>query len=632
MVDTHSACEPSAAQLWAACTANESFVHRSGDRAAVDAAFAQAAHLIEQEFEITRVHANPMEPRAVLAEYHAGQQRFTIYTGCQRPYAWRSNLAGNVFDIAEHDLVLISGDVGGSFGMKGSIHPEVPLIAWAARELGQPVKWTCDRSEAFIADDHARDNRTHAQLAVDANGRFLGLRVRTVADLGAYVAFMGGAPPTGNLGTLAGQYQTPAIDVEVIGVLTNRNPTSPYRGAGRPEAAYIIERMVHKAAVALGLDAAEIRRRNFIKPEQMPFKTGLTFTYDCGEFEALLDRCLLEADYAGFAQRKAVSARAGKLRGIGVSCTIESAASPQPETAELRFDPGGAVTVLVGSTPHGQGHETIFKQLVCEHLGIAPARIRVIEGDTDKVSFGTGTGGSRTATIGSAAVLGAIDKVVAKTRLLVAHLLEAAEIDIEFTQAEFRVAGTDRRMAFVDAARAAFNHAKLPDGMESGLYEFATFSPKASNFPNGCQICEVEVDPDTGVVKLERHTTTSDVGYELNPLLVRGQMHGGIAQGVGQALMEQLVYDDESGQLLTGSFMDYCMPRASDFCAMDTHSRPVLTKTNPLGVKGAGESGTVGSIAVVMNAVHDALAEQGVTHLDMPATPERVWRALQVER
>ena len=632
VISTADATLSTATQLWEDCANNESFVHRSGDRAAVDAAFARAAHVVSRDFDISRVHALPMEPRAALAEFHAGQGRYTIYTGCQRPYAWRSNLAGNIFDVPEHDLVLISGDVGGSFGMKGSIHPEVPLVAWAARVIARPVKWTSDRSESFVADDHARDNVCRAKLALAVDGEFLGLRVRTNADLGAYVAFMGGAPPTGNLGTLAGQYRTPAIDVEVVGVLTNRNPTSPYRGAGRPEAAYLIERMVHIAAVECGFDPIELRQRNFIRPEQMPFKTGLTFTYDSGEFPALLDKGLLEADYAGFAARRAHSAKRAKLRGIGISCTIESAASPQPETAELRFDPRGNATVLVGSTPHGQGHETIFKQIIGDRLGLDSNRIRVIEGDTDKVSFGTGTGGSRTATIGGSAVLGAIDKVIAKGTQVAAHLLEAAASDIEFVQHEYRVAGTDRSLSFREVAIAAFNHANLPEGLEPGLYEFATFSPKTANFPNGCQLCEVEIDPDTGVTELVRYTVVSDVGVEINPLLVRGQMHGGVAQGAGQALMEKLSYDDDSGQLITGSFMDYCMPRADDFCELQVHSRPVPTATNPLGVKGAGESGTVGSIAAVMNAIHDALAECGVRHLDMPATPMRVWQAIQAAR
>jgi len=619
--------------IWAECGDNEVFVRDYGDAAATDAAFASAAHVVRQKFVISRVHANTMEPRGALGQYHKGEDRYTLYAGHQRPWAWRTALAKHTFGgIPENALTLITGDVGGSFGMKGAIYPEVPLVSWASKRVGRPVKWLCERSEGFTADDHGRDNVTEAELALDEDGRFLALRVRTNANLGAYVSFLGFAPSTGNVGGMAGPYTIPAAHVTVTGVLTNRSPISPYRGAGRPEASYVIERLIQIAARDTGLNAIELRRRNFIPPDAMPYKTALTFTYDCGEFEALMDLCLEKAGYAGFEARRKDAANRGKLRGIGISCSIEQAAGAQPETAEMRFDPSGTVTLLVGSTPHGQGHETIYKQLVCEKLGMAPENIRVVEGDTDKVSFGTGTGGSRTATIGSGAVFEATEKIIAKSRKIAAGLLEAAEADVRFEEGRFVIAGTDRSIPFSDVAVASFNPARIPAGVEPGLYEIATYNPTKANFPNGCHICELDIEPETGKVEIVAYTVVDDVGFEINPMLVKGQIHGGVAQGLGQALMENLVYDEDSGQLLTGSFMDYCMPRADDLCALEVEGRPVPTPTNPLGVKGAGECGTVGALAAVMNAVNDALAPLGIPHLEMPATPERIWRAISQQQ
>ncbi|MCB1739890.1 MAG: xanthine dehydrogenase family protein molybdopterin-binding subunit [Gammaproteobacteria bacterium] len=630
-VETGHANDPSTPRLWPECESNESFLYEVGDAAATARAFAAAAHVVSQRFVINRITANPMEPRSVNAHYHKGEDRYTIYAGSQRPYAWRATLARNTFKIDEHQLSFITGDVGGSFGMKGSIHPEIPLMAWASKRVGRPVKWTSDRSEGFIADDHARDNVSEAELALDEHGRFLAVRVRTQANLGAYVAFLGAGPPTGNVGTMAGVYTTPAMHVQVAGVLTNTNPLSPYRGAGRPEAAYVMERLVDIAARRLHIDPAELRRRNLIPNDAFPYKTALTFTYDCGEFDKLFDKCLKAADYAGFESRREAAATRGLLRGIGISFSIEIAANPQTETAEIRFNSSGTATVLVGTTPHGQGHETIYKQLVCERLGLTPEQVRVVEGDTDQVSFGTGTGGSRVASLGSAAVLMGIEKCVAKGRRIAAQLLEAAESDIDFEDAEYRIAGTDRRLGFREVAQAAFSPDRLSAGMEPGMYEIATYNPSAANFPNGCQICEVEIDPETGRTRIVALNAVDDVGFEINPLLVKGQIHGGIAQGAGQALMENLVYD-EAGQLLSGSFMDYAMPRADDFCEMQVASHPVPTRSNPLGTKGAGESGTVGALAAVMNAINDALAPLGIEHLEMPATPERVWRAIRAAR
>ncbi|NKB58072.1 MAG: molybdopterin-dependent oxidoreductase [Alphaproteobacteria bacterium] len=621
-----------AAAIWDDCADNESFRYEVGDKSAMDAAVAGAAHVIRQRYVINRITANTMEPRGALADYDTRTERYTIYTGVQRPYAWRATLAKNLFHVRESQIRFITGDLGGSFGMKGAIYPEVPLVAWASKRLGRPVKWRCERSEGFPADDHARDNVSDVTLALDENGKFLAMGVETSAALGAYVAFLGMGAPTGNVGGLAGVYMTPAMHVAVSAVLTNTSPTSPYRGAGRPEASYILERTIDIAARTLGIDPVALRRRNMIPSGQMPYKTPLTFTYDCGEFEAVLDKTLAKADYDGFAARRAESESAGKLRGIGISCTIERAAAAQLETAELRFDPSGDATILIGTTPHGQGHETIYKQIVCGALGLDPENVRVIEGDTDAVSFGTGTGGSRTATIGSGAVLKAMEKVIDKTKRIAAHTLEAAPEDIAFEDGQFSIVGTDRGMTFLEAAALAFDPSKLPPGMEPTLAELASYTPEVANYPNGCHIVEVEITPETGEIALDRYSVVDDCGFELNPLLVKGQVHGGIAQGVGQALMENMVYDQGSGQLLSGSFMDYSMPRAGDFCALDVGAHPVLTETNPLGVKGVGEAGTVGALAAVMNAINDALSGLGITHFEMPATPDRVWKAIAEAR
>ncbi len=614
--------------IWEAAANNESFYVERGDGVAVENALASAAHVVRQKFDISRLTANTVEPRGALGIYDEGNDRYTIHTGAQRPYVWRQTLTQALFKIDENRLSLITGDMGGSFGMKGAIYNEIPLVAWASKRVGRPVKWTCERSEGLLVDDHARDNLSEAELALDADGKFLGLRVTTIANLGAYLSFLGTGPSTGNIGGLAGVYRIPAIQSRVTGVFTNTVTLSPYRGAGRPEASYIIERMIDLAARKLNIAPTELRRRNMIPPDAMPYKTALVFTYDCGEFEKLMDKCLAAADAKGFEARRVEARARGFLRGFGVSCTIEQAAAPQSETAELRFDPSGTATLLVGTTPHGQGHETIYKQLMCEKLGIDPDKVRVIEGDTDKVSFGTGTGGSRSATIGTMAVHDATVKVIEKGRPLAAHLLEAAQGDIAFEDGAYSIAGTDRKIAFLDVAKAAFDPAKLPKGFELGLYETATYTPPAANYPNGCHVSEVEIDRETGKVEIVKYTVVDDVGFELNPMCVHGQIHGGVAQGIGQAVMEAIVYD-EAGQLLSGSFMDYAMPRAKDLCSIETGSHPVLTKTNPLGVKGAGEGGTVGALPSVMNAINDALAPLGIVHLEMPCTPERVWRAIQ---
>jgi carbon-monoxide dehydrogenase large subunit len=489
------------------------------------------------------------------------------------------------------------------------------------------VKWISTRSEAFLSDAQARDNVTEAELALDKDGTFLGLRVKTIAAIGAYLQ---PAMPAFvlNAGTLAGCYRTAAIHVDVTGVFTNTNPVRPYRGNGRPEAAYVIERMVDLAADELNIDPAELRRRNYIAPSAMPFKTGLTFTYDSGEFEKNMDLALDLADFKGFQARKAQARKRGKLLGLGISNTIERAAAAGLEGAEVRFDRSGAATLFSGSNTQGQGHETVFKQLVCDRLGLDPNEVHYVQGDTDQVFFGEGTGGSRSATTAGSAFHLATEKIVAKARAIAAHLLKVDETDLKFEDGVFSSNKTNQTLTIKEIAKDSINPAKLPKGMEPGLIATAVYTAPVANYPNGCHICELEIEQETGKVEIVRYSVVDDVGTVLNPLLLHGQIHGGIAQGAGQVLMEDIHFDAE-GQLVTGSFMDYAMPHAHDFCNMEVESNPVPTKTNPLGVKGAGEAGCVGALPAVANALVDALSEFGVRHIEMPATPERIWRAMQ---
>ena len=532
--------------------------------------------------------------------------------------------------LQENKIRVIAGDVGGGFGAKGWQYAEHRLVLWAAKKLRRPVKWVCQRHEAIMADEHGRDNVTEAELALDREGRFLALRVRTIANVGAYVSSDRNLLSTfSNVGTLVGVYAFPAAHVHVTCVLTNSNPTAPYRGAGRPEATYVIERLIDDAARERGQDPAELRRRNLIPADAMPYGTALGLTYDCGDFAKGMEEALKLAGYAGFAARREEARARNRLRGIGIANAIERAGSPSPEYAEIRFDPSGTASVLMGTKNQGQGHETTFKQIVHERLGLDPREVRFIDGDTDRVAFGMGTMGSRSTSIGGTALWLAADKVIAKGKKIAARVLEASEADIVFADGRFGVVGTDRAVPLKEIARAAFQLAKLPPGLEPGLYESGTFAPAADTFPNGCHVCEVEVDPDTGAVELLGYVVVDDVGTIINPLTLKGQIHGGVAQGVGQALMEQVEYDPASGQLLTASLMDYAMPRADTMCDMTIESNSVPTALNPLGAKGAGEAGTVGALPAVMNAVISALAPLGVRHLDMPATSERVWRAMQ---
>ena len=628
VTDTAEAAGAGAALVWDDCAGNESWYMEVGDAAATEAAFARADRVVRNRFVISRVSANAMEPRGCIGDYDRREDRYTLHTGLQNPHQVRQQLAEDFFHLPESKFRVVTGDVGGSFGMRGGTYPEMALVVWASKRTGRPVKWVCERAEGLISDDQARDNVTEAELALGDDGKMLGLRVRTIANMGAYLGIRGTMPPVNNLGTLAGTYTTEALHVAVAAVFSNTTPTGPYRGAGRPEAAYVIERMVDLAASELGLDAVEIRRRNTIPPAAMPYRTGLTFTYDCGEFEKNLDLALGLIDHAGIGARKAASAAAGKLRGIGISNTIEQAGAPNIETAEIRFDATGSATLLLGTISHGQGHETMYTQILSDRLGLDSDLIRVFEGDTDLVTYGRGTFGSRSAITGGTAVTLAAGKIIDKGRTIAAHLLEAAEADIEFASGSFRVAGTDREIGLVEVARCAYMPGRLPDGIEPGLDETSQYVPKAATFPNGCHVCELEIDPETGIVEVRNYAVVDDVGTVINPLMLKGQIHGGVAQGLGQALMERITWDPDSGQPLTGSFMDYAMPRADDMCAIEVQSNDVPTKANPLGVKGAGEAGTVGALPAVMNAVVDALSARGIKHIEMPATPERIWRAL----
>ena len=626
VVSTAKATYPGAAKVWDACADNIAFVELLGDKAATDAAFAKAAHVVKHRFVINRVTAAAMEPRGAVGVYLPAEDRYIIHSPVQRAHPYRNEIA-KVMKVPESKVRVICIDVGGSFGMKTPVFNEAPLTMFASKLTGRAVKWMSTRTEAFLSDAQARDNVTEAELALDKDGAFLGFRVKTLAAIGAYLqnnmpAFIL------NAGTLAGVYRTPAMHVDITGVFTNTNPVRPYRGNGRPEAGYVIERMVDLAADELGLDPAELRRRNYISPQQMPFKTGLTFTYDCGEFEKNMDLALELADFKGFKKRREESRKRGKLRGFGISNTIERAAAGGTEGAEVRFDRGGSVTLFSGSMTAGQGHETVFKQLVCDRLGLHPDDVRYVQGDTDEVFYGEGTGGSRTSTMSSAAFTMATDKVIEKAKAIAAHALKVDAADVNFADGVFSSAKTNQTMTIKEVAIDASNPAKLPASMEPGLFATATYKAGKQNFPNGCHICELEIDRETGAVEIVRYSVVDDVGTVLNPMLLHGQIHGGVAQGAGQVLMEDIHFD-ASGQLVTASFMDYAMPHAHNLSDIEVESNPVPTKTNPLGTKGAGEAGNVGALPAVANALVDALSEFGIRHIEMPATPERIWRAMQ---
>jgi carbon-monoxide dehydrogenase large subunit len=628
VTSTANAVKPESAKVWDGCPDNICFVELIGDKAAVDAAFEKAAHVVKHTFVINRVTAATMEPRNAVGDYHAADERYMLFTAMQRPHPTRSDLA-KLMKVPESALRIVTGDTGGSFGMKSPIFNETPMVLLASKLIGRPVKWVSTRTEAFVSDAQARDNVTEAELALDSDGHFLAFRVKTLAAIGAYLQH---AMPAFlfNAGTLAGTYRTPAIHVDITAVFTHTNPVRPYRGNGRPEAAYVIERMVELAARELDMDSTELRRRNYIPPSAMPFKTGLTFTYDSGEFEKNMDLALQLADAKGFKVRKARARKNGKLRGLGISNTIERAGAASLEGAEVRFDRSGTVTLYSGSNSQGQGHETVFKQLVCDRLGLDPNEAHYIQGDTEEVFFGEGTGGSRSATLAGSAFHLATEKVVSKARAIAAHLLKVDESNLKFEEGVFATNKTNRTLTIKELAVASLNPANLPLGLEPGLSANAIYSQPVANYPNGCHVCEVEIDRETGKVDIVRYSVVDDVGTVMNEKLLEGQIQGGIAQGVGQALMEDIHFD-AAGQLVTASFMDYAMPHAENFCDIVMETNSVPTRTNPLGVKGAGEAGCVGALPAVANAVIDALSEFGVKHIEMPATPERIWRAMQPE-
>ena len=608
--------------IWPRRPDNVCFVHESGDRRAVDAAFAGAAHVVSQTLVIPRVAVSPLEPRGCVAEYLADTAGLLIHVGVQDAFGCRRGLA-DALGRPAGDIHVATPHVGGSFGLK-YLDPETVLVSWAADRLKRTVKWVSSRSEAFISDNHARDNVSHGQLALDENGTFLALRVRTFANVGAYPSPFAAASPTNNLGSLAGVYRTPAIHVEVIGEFTNTNPTGPYRGAGRPEASYAIERLVDLAALRVGVDRVTIRRRNMIRPDQMPFRTGLTHKYDCGEFEAVMDRALAASDWEGFAARRSTSAADGRLRGIGISTVIERATLANTyENVVAHARPDGTVKIAAGSSDQGQGHATMYAQLASEWLATPVDNIEVVEADTRELPAGGMTGSSRVSAMGSAALQKAIDALVLKGRRVVGLALETDVADVEFVGGRFRVVGTDRALGLQEVARLAMDPAfQFGDG-EAGLAGAGRHDAVSENFPNGCHVCEVEIDPETGLPRLCSYVVVDDVGEVINERLVEGQLHGGLAQGIGEALIEAMRYDD-GGQPVSGSFMDYAMPRAGDVCNFTTFSHPVPTKSNPLGVKGAGEAGTVGSLPAVVGAIMDALSACGIQHLDMPLTSLRI--------
>jgi carbon-monoxide dehydrogenase large subunit len=610
-----------------------------GDAAAVDAALAAAAHVTRIDLVNNRLVPNALEPRAAIGEYERGTSSFTLYTTSQNPHVTRLVISAFIGVAPEHKLRVIAPDVGGGFGSKIFIYAEECACLLASKVTGRPVKWTAERTESFQSDAHGRDHVTHAELALDSEGHFTALKVHTKANMGAYLSTFASCIPTYLYATLlAGQYKTPVIYCEVDAVYTNTTPVDAYRGAGRPEATFLLETIVETAAREIGMDPAELRRRNFIPPSAFPYQTPVALMYDTGNYDAHLDKALELADYAGFGQRRAQSEAAGKLRGVGFSCYIEACGiAPSAvvgslgagvglwESAKIRFTHTGVCQILTGTHTHGQGHETTFAQLVADKLGVPIENVEVIHGDTDKTPIGMGTYGSRSLAVGGQALVNAADKIIAKGKKIAAHLLEAAEADIEFKDGSFTVKGTDRAKALGEIVFEAYVPHHIPQGLvEPGMEESAFYDPANFTYPSGTYICEVEVDPDTGVVKIDRFTAVDDFGKVVNPMIVEGQVHGGLVQGIGQALTENCVYDS-AGQLLSASYMDYCMPKADDVPSFQVATTETPCTHNTLGVKGCGEAGAIGAPPAVINAITDAIG----VRVSMPATPEKVWRALQ---
>jgi len=622
------ATQPGAPLVWDGAPNNIGFEMAIGDKAAVDKTFQDAHHVQRLTVHNNRLSASAMEPRGTIGVYDDG--RYTLYTSCQKPHTVRQLLANAIFHTVETDFQVICRDVGGGFGLKGTMYPEDALVLWAAAKVERPVKWIGDRHESLLSDIHGRDQIDAGELAFDDAGRILGLRVSVTANLGAYLSVSALVPTVRCVLNLSNVYAIPAMHVTARSVFTHTTPMGPYRGAGMPEAVYAIERLMDDAAREMGIDAAELRRRNLIASSAMPYKTPLQYVYDAGEFETVLERSLQVADWEGFASRRTESERRGKLRGIGIGFYLE-AITPFSERMEIRVDSSGGVTVLAGTFSYGQGHDTVYAQMLFEWLGVPPDKVRLVQGDTDRVSLGRGSFGSRSMTMGGSALKRAADQVIEKGKRIAAHLLEASEADIVFEKGNFKVSGTDRSRSLREVAGASFAPVGLPRGSGIGL-EGTGYYDGPFNFPNGCHVCEVEVDIETGQVELLRYTATDDVGVAINPLLVEGQLTGGIVQGLGQALMENVLIDRGSGQLLSRSLLDYALPRASDMPAFDICLHESPTTSNPIGVKGAGENGCLSSPPAAINAILDALRPLGVTEIGMPATPERVWQAIRAAK
>ena len=633
------------AQLHDAAPNNHCFKWALGDKGQVDAAFAAAAHVTKLDLINNRLVPNAMEPRVAIGNYSRATEEYVLYVSNQNPHVERLLMTAFVLGLPEHKVRVIAPDVGGGFGSKIYLYAEDVALTWAAKQVNRSIKWTCERSESFLTDAHGRDHVSHAEMAMDKDGKFLAMRVHTDANLGAYLSTFSTAVPTILYATLlAGQYTCPQIYVEVDTWFTNTAPVDAYRGAGRPEATYLLERLVSRCGWEMGLGQDEIRKRNFIN--SWPYQTPVALQYDIGDYRACLDKAEVLCDTAGYAARKAASASKGLLRGIGYSSYIEAcgiapsniagalgARAGLFECGEIRVHPTGSVTVFTGSHSHGQGHETTFAQVVAARLGVAVEAVDVVHGDTGRVPFGMGTYGSRSISVGGAAIMKALDKIETKAKKIAAHLMESSDADVEFANGEFTVKGTDKKVTFGQVALTAYVPHNYPlDKLEPGLNETAFYDPTNFTFPAGTYICEVEVDPATGVTRVDKFTAVDDFGTIINPMIVEGQVHGGLVQGIGQALMENCVYDRETGQLLTGSFMDYTMPRADDFPEFKIGNVCTPCTHNPLGTKGCGEAGAIGSPPAVINALLDALHGLGVKEFDMPATPHRVWEAIQAAK
>jgi carbon-monoxide dehydrogenase large subunit len=608
---------------------NVALDYHYGDAEKVKAAFAAAAHVTRLALTNNRLVVNAMEPRAAVAAYDAASGRFTFHVGCQGVFGLRAALA-EIFNVPPDKVRVLSGNVGGSFGMKAQAYPEYVCLMHAARALGRPVKWTDERSTSFLSDSHGRDNEKIAELALDADGRFLAIRLSGTGNMGAYLGTVAPLPSTVNaVKNMVSVYRTPAIEVATQCAFTNTSYVSAYRGAGRPEGNYFMERLIDAAARETGIDRLELRRRNHVTPKEIPFAAASDQTYDSGDFPAVFRHALELADWKGFAGRRHESRRNGKLRGIAVGSYLEVTAPPNKEMGGIRFEADGTVTFITGTLDYGQGHATTFAQILSDRLGVPFERIRLVQGDSDELVAGGGTGGSRSAAASSMAMVAAIAKVIEQGKAIASHVLEAASADIEFAGGRFTIAGTDRAIGIMDlAAQLRTGRPDLPDDAPTTLDVKLASEPVPAVFPNGCHVAEVEVDPETGTVEVVKYASANDFGTVINPMLVEGQMHGGLVQGIGQALMEHVVYDAD-GQLVTGSYMDYAMPRAADVPSFVTAYHPVPATTNPLGIKGCGEAGCAGALVSVMNAIIDALSDYGVTHIDMPATPARVWQAIR---